>query len=110
MASQKIIEKTTITGTATRTRDATPIQIEDWREACPALTFMAYVVAAYPIASHDSGRPFGPKRHERFRLAFNFSTLELARECYTMLAAGSCPFWFFRGNADREENIDCIDE
>lgn len=108
MAAHKIICKSTIAGTAAPTHDATPIQIEDWREVYPDLAWMSYIVAIYPIARSDYGTPFGPQRNKRFRLEFNFADGREAVDAYRELSSGNRSPEYYRSHADRPEYLPLI--
>ena len=76
----KVIERAT-------TPNGIEIQIEDWSAN---YNFMAYAgtVAAYPIAQESGRNQFEPKIGEKFRLAFDFKSTELAATCFEQLKTG----------------------
>ena len=79
--------------------DGTPVQIEDWHMD---YRFMApgSLVVAYPTGTKDSGRPFGPRRGEAFRLEMSFDSHIEAREAFKRLLAGDARLVDYRENVE----------
>lgn len=77
---QKIVEKGNMV-------DGTAIQLEDWSAVYPGTKY-AWMIGAYPIARHSSGRLFGPEKGQLFRCGLYFPTEAEARSVYYRLLHG----------------------
>ncbi len=88
--------------------DGTEIQLEDWSNEFPSSTNLWWAVGAYPVAKHSSGRLFGPRRNQEFRLTISFAEESDARECFRKLESGEAELLDYRDkfwNGERDAEI-----
>lgn len=64
-----------------------PLVQEDWSEDY-AVHKPGDQLAAFPVSTAYSGRPFGPSRGETFRLGMHFPSPEEASKAFNDLVAG----------------------
>ena len=87
--------------------DGTGIQLEDWSDKSPGTSY-AYAVGAYPRALHESGRPFGPRKFETFRLTISFGSLNEAKKAFEKLYLGEASLLDYRDrfwNQERDAEL-----
>ena len=68
--------------------DNTVIQLENWEDVFPSSPTLWWCIGAYPLAKHDSGRPFGPRRGGIMRLTISFDTDSEAVKAFENLYHG----------------------
>lgn len=68
--------------------DNTAIQLENWEDSYPEHPTLWWAIGAYPISKHESGRLFGPRRGEIFRLTISFEKDYEAVEAFENLYHG----------------------
>jgi len=87
--------------------DGTAIQLENWEDSYPSSPSLWWAIGAYPRAKHYSGRMFGPRRNEVFRLTISFHTAPEAVEAFEKLNRGEAELLdyrekFWNGERDAE--------
>ena len=85
----------------------TAIQLENWEDSYPSSHSLWWAIGAYPRAKHESGRLFGPRRNEEFRLTISFETDAEAVEAFDKLNRGDTELLeyrekFWNGERDAE--------
>ena len=91
----------------TRMPDGTAIQLENWENEFITMSHLWWAVGAYPRSKHESGRLFGPRRGQEFRLTISFGTEAEAMECMNNLECGNSELLdyrekFWNGERDAE--------
>lgn len=84
--------------------DGTHIQLEDWRTSFPEFKSMWNTIGAYPRSLKNSGRLFGPRRGEEFRLDMKFESAAEALEAYEKLVRGDAELLDYRDRYWNGEN------
>ena len=84
--------------------DGTHIQLEDWRTSFPETKSLWHTIGAYPRSLKNSGRLFGPRRGEEFRLDMKFKSAAEAMEAYEKLVRGDAELLDYRERFWNGEN------
>lgn len=76
--------------------DGTAIQLENWEDTYPELPDLWWAIGAYPVAKHGSGRLFGPRKGEIFRLTISFASDAEAVDAMQKLINGEAELLTYR--------------
>ena len=90
--------------------DGTGIQLENWEDSYPSSPSLWWAIGAYPRSKHESGRLFGPRRGQEFRLTINFATDAEAVEAFEKLNRGDAELLDYRERFwNRERDADLLE-